>query len=240
MGTVAYRWSAFEVADCRLRPYEVSTVTTSPLRVDVFSDIVCPWCFIGRKRLRDALDTRDDARDAVVVHHSYLLDPSVPKEGLDLRATLARKYGGDPERMFAGVEAAARESGITLDFKKVERMPSTVDAHTILRHADKKGTQVPFVDALFDAYFLNGQDIGDANLLLALAVKHGFSHDEAEALLQDDAERAQTKEDALQASQSGISGVPFFIFNEELAFSGAQPQAIFEKVLGQVLDKASE
>lgn len=214
-------------------------MTTAPLRVDVFADIVCPWCFIGRKRLKDALAEVPGASDASISHHTFLLDPTVPKEGLDLRATLARKYGGDPARMFKGVEAAAADAGLFLDFSKIQRMPSTLNAHTLLRHSLAKGTQAAFLDALYDAYFMNAQDIGDVNTLISIAAKHGFEADDAAALLADTEEEAQTRNEAAAASQGGIQGVPFFVFNEELAFSGAQPLAVFKQVLDKVLAKPS-
>ncbi|HEY5146143.1 MAG TPA: DsbA family oxidoreductase [Polyangiaceae bacterium] len=206
----------------------------APLRIDVVSDIVCPWCYIGTRRLEQAIDSLDGAGSAeapLVAYHPFLLDPSIPAAGVDLREQLRRKYGGDPEAMFARVEAAARETGIPLDFAKVQRMVSTVGAHTLLRHAAARGTQRALADALFEAYFLDGRDIGQATVLAVLAERQGFSADEALRLIGDEKERRRTREDAEESEQRGVEGVPFFMFGDRLALSGAQPLKVFRSTI---------
>jgi predicted DsbA family dithiol-disulfide isomerase len=206
----------------------------APLRIDVVSDIVCPWCYIGTRRLEQAIDSLGGAGSAdapVVAYHPFLLDPSIPAAGVDLRQQLRRKYGGDPEAMFARVEAAARETGIPLDFAKVQRMVSTVGAHTLLRHAAARGTQRTLADALFEAYFLDGRDIGQASVLAALAERQGFSADEALSLIGDENERRRTREDAEESERRGVEGVPFFMFGDRLALSGAQPLKVFRSTI---------
>jgi predicted DsbA family dithiol-disulfide isomerase len=208
--------------------------TMAPLRIDVVSDIVCPWCYIGTRRLEQAIDSLDGAGSAeapLVAYHPFLLDPSIPAAGVDLREQLRRKYGGDPEAMFARVEAAARETGIPLDFAKVQRMVSTVGAHTLLRHAAARGTQRALADALFEAYFLDGRDIGQATVLAVLAERQGFSADEALRLIGDEKERRRTREDAEESEQRGVEGVPFFMFGDRLALSGAQPLKVFRSTI---------
>src|SRR5580658_347341 len=118
------------------------------LSIDIVSDVICPWCFIGARRLDQALASLTEPITAEVSFHPFLLDPKTPPEGADLRERLRAKYGVDPERMFARVEAAARESGIPLDFSKVRRTPSTVAAHTLLDAAYPKGTQHALAGAL--------------------------------------------------------------------------------------------
>ena len=208
--------------------------TMAPLRIDVVSDIVCPWCYIGTRRLEQAIDSLDGAGSAeapLVAYHPFLLDPSIPAAGVDLREQLRRKYGGDPEAMFARVEAAARETGIPLDFAKVQRMVSTVGAHTLLRHAAARGTQRALADALFEAYFLDGRDIGQATVLAVLAERQGFSADEALRLIGDEKERRRTREDAEESERRGVEGVPFFMFGDRLALSGAQPLTVFRSTI---------
>jgi predicted DsbA family dithiol-disulfide isomerase len=208
--------------------------TMAPLRIDVVSDIVCPWCYIGTRRLEQAIDSLDGAGSAeapLVAYHPFLLDPSIPAAGVDLREQLRRKYGGDPEAMFARVEAAARETGIPLDFAKVQRMVSTVGAHTLLRHAAARGTQRALADALFEAYFLDGRDIGQATVLAVLAERQGFSADEALRLIGDEKERRRTREDAEESERRGVEGVPFFMFGDRLALSGAQPLKVFRSTI---------
>ena len=208
--------------------------TMAPLRIDVVSDIVCPWCYIGTRRLEQAIDSLDGAGSAeapLVAYHPFLLDPSIPAAGVDLREQLRRKYGGDPEAMFARVEAAARETGIPLDFAKVQRMVSTVGAHTLLRHAAARGTQRALAAALFEAYFLDGRDIGQATVLAVLAERQGFSADEALRLIGDEKERRRTREDAEESERRGVEGVPFFMFGDRLALSGAQPLKVFRSTI---------
>jgi predicted DsbA family dithiol-disulfide isomerase len=195
------------------------------IQVDVVSDIICPWCFIGARRLGQALASLPEV-EANVVYRPFLLDPTIPAEGTDLRERLRKKYNADPDTMFGRVEAAARETGIPLDFKKVTRTVSTIAGHTLLRHALDKGTQRALADALFDAYFLQGRDIGQAETLAELATAHGFTVDEVLALLRDDAELAATRSEAAEAARSGVQGVPFFVFGGRLAVSGAQPVSV--------------
>lgn len=202
------------------------------LTIDVVSDIVCPFCLIGARRLDDALAATPGV-DATVRFHPFLLDPSIPKEGVDLRANLAKKFGGDPKAMFGRVEAMARESGIPLDFEKVRRYPSTVAAHTLIRHADAKGTQRAVARALFEAYFLNEKDVSDPATLGAIGAAHGFSADEVIALVTDEKELAATRKEAGDAAEQGISGVPFFVFAEKYAVSGAQPVEILKQAIAK-------
>jgi predicted DsbA family dithiol-disulfide isomerase len=197
-----------------------------PLSIAIVSDVVCPWCLIGTSRLEKALESFPDL-DVEVTYLPFLLDPSTPMEGGDLREALKKKFGGNPEAMFGRVEAAARETGIPLDFAKVRRYANTLKAHTLLRHARAKGTQRALAKALFDAYFMEGRDVGTEDVLLEVATAHGFTRAEAEALLHDDAELAATRKEATAMAQQGIDGVPFFILGERLAVPGAQPVEVF-------------
>jgi predicted DsbA family dithiol-disulfide isomerase len=204
------------------------------LAIDLVSDVVCPWCFIGKRRLEQALSLTPEVH-ATVTFRPFQLDPSTPPEGTDLRETLRRKYGGEPDAMFARVEAVAREAGIPLDFQKIRRSCNTLRAHTLLRHALAKGTQTALADALFDGYFLRGLDIGQVAVLTELAVKHGFAADEAHALLTDQAELDTTRAEATALAGQGIRGVPFFILGGKLALSGAQPIEVFRGAIAQAL-----
>jgi predicted DsbA family dithiol-disulfide isomerase len=204
----------------------------TPLTVDVVSDMVCPFCLIGVRRLEQVLAETPDV-EAKVRFHAFLLDPSIPTEGRDLRETLKRKFGGDPEQMFGRVEAMARETGIPLDFAKVQRQASTVRAHTLVRHAEEKGTQQALAGALFEAYFLEGKDIGDVEVLVALADDHGFTEEEARRIVADDAELAETRAEAQAAAGQGISGVPYFVFGGKVAVNGAQPKEMFVQAISR-------
>jgi predicted DsbA family dithiol-disulfide isomerase len=206
------------------------------LAVDVVSDVVCPWCFIGTRRLEDALAQLPDVK-AKVSYHPFLLDPTTPPEGEDLRERLRKKYGGDPERLFANVEEAAHSSGIALDFSKVRKSVSTVAAHTLVRHAADRNTQPAFARALFGAYFLEGKDIGQADVLADIATNHGFTKEEALKLATDPAELSITRKDASDAAAQGIRGVPFFVLDGRLAISGAQPPNVFFEGIQRALQE---
>ncbi len=199
----------------------------SPLTIDFVSDVVCPWCFIGFTRLEQAL-AKTGEESAQVTLRPFQLDPSTPPEGADLRERLASKYGMDPEKMFGRVEAAARESGIPLDFAKVRRTPNTLKAHVLLSAAIEKGTQRALARALFGAYFLEGLDIGETSVLVGLAVQHGFTTEQAEAVFADAKALQQTTDEARDLAAQGISGVPFTVFDGKLAVSGAQPVEAFQ------------
>ncbi|MGZ5966864.1 MAG: DsbA family oxidoreductase [Polyangiales bacterium] len=209
-------------------------VLSRPLRIDVVSDVICPWCLIGEKRLRDALAKRPDI-DAKIVFHPFLLDPGTPAEGADLRERLRAKYRVDPEKMFARVEQAARESGIPLDFAKVRRTPNTLPAHVLIGHAEERGTQLALVRAIFEAYFLQGKDVGDPDVLAEIASHHGFEVDEARGLATNESERERVRAEAQASAEEGVQGVPFFVLDQRLAFSGAQPIQIFLRAFDQAL-----
>jgi len=200
---------------------------SQPYRIEVVSDFVCPWCFIGTRRLEQVLE----GKEAEVAYRPFLLDPSIPLEGVDLRESLKKKFGRDPEGMFGRVEEAARETGIALDFSKVRRYPSTVRAHALTRHAAEKGTQRALANALFEANFLEGRDIGAIDVLADIAQKHGFDRDEAIRIIEDESELDQARKEARESAGAGIGGVPFFVFAGRFAVSGAQPVAVFEKAL---------
>ncbi|MBX3263799.1 MAG: DsbA family oxidoreductase [Labilithrix sp.] len=197
--------------------------------IDFISDVICPWCFIGLRRLESAL-AEEGAAGAAITFHPFQLDPSTPPEGADLRERLAGKFGGDPEPMFRKVEAAARESGIPLDFAKVRRTPNTLSAHTLITRAHEKGTQRALAGALFEAYFLEGKDVGSRDVLVEIAAGHGFAKAEARDILEDRAALDLTRTEAHAMSSQGIRGVPFTIFAGKLAVSGAQPTSAFRDV----------
>lgn len=199
------------------------------LAIDVFTDIVCPWCFIGNERLESVLGS--ETREVVVTHHPFLLDPTTPPEGFNVQEYLRRKYGGDPLRMFASVEAQAKASGIPLDLTRQPRSYQTLKAHTLVRHAEPKGTQRALLRALFRAYFLDAKNIGDEAVLATLAAEHGFGEEEALALVRDEAELALTRSETEDAAASGIRGVPLFIFAGQRAVSGAQPEEVLRAAI---------
>lgn len=208
------------------------------LVVNLVADFVCPWCLIGSVRLDQAIAevrTTTTLPEVRVVHQPFLLDPEAPSEGRDLREHLRAKYGAVPDTMFARVEQAAKESGILLDFAKVETFPSTVKAHTLVQHALEIGTQRAFVKNLYEAYFLEGRNIGDEHVLLDIAKEHGLSEETTRALMTNETELAETRAEARGAKEQGITGVPFFVFDGRFAVSGAQGVPVLAEALRRAL-----
>jgi predicted DsbA family dithiol-disulfide isomerase len=201
---------------------------SSAYSIVVVSDFVCPWCLIGTRRLEVFLAKHE----ASVTFRPFLLDPTIPREGVDLRAHLAKKFGSVPDSMFGRVEQAARDVNVNLDFEKVRRYPSTLAAHAIVRNA-KPETHLALGHALFDAYFMEGRDIGDAEVLADIAAAHGFDRADAMRIARDDNELQKARDEAREMSEEGIRGVPFFVFNERVAISGAQPLEVFERAFAE-------
>jgi len=143
-----------------------------PLPIDLFTDIVCPWCFVGNERLERVLAA--SGQPAVVSHHPFLLHPDAPPEGTDIPAMIRERYGIDPQKVWGRLEAEARKSGIELDLSKVRYSYPTVRAHTLIRQAAAKGTQRALVRELFRANFLDAKNISDPEVLTEIAVRHGF------------------------------------------------------------------
>ncbi len=203
------------------------------LAIDVFSDVVCPWCYLGTERLAQTLDHLGLADSATVRYRPFLLQPDTPPEGVNVHERLQRRYG-DLRVLLARVEGAARESGLALDLSKQPMSYPTVAAHTLLRHAAGRGTQQSLARALFHAYFDDALVISDPIVLAEIAGAHGFEPAEAARLATDASELAKTRREAAGAAERGITGVPFFVFNDRFTVPGAQS----ETVLRSVIEKA--
>jgi predicted DsbA family dithiol-disulfide isomerase len=208
------------------------------LKIDVYSDVVCPWCFIGAERLRQVLASLPEPMDVELSYKTYLLDPGTPAEGKDLARRLEAKYGLPAAEIFSRPTAAAQELGLPLDFSKVPNTYNTINAHTLLRHA-APGQQAALARAFFEAYFLEGKNISQEAVLQPLAQAHGFSAETVSKLLADEAEKRETLLAASDTQKLGIRGVPTFVFNDRVGFSGAQPEAIFRQAIAESLEPAS-
>ena len=208
------------------------------LKVDVYSDVVCPWCFIGAERLRQVLGSLPEPMDIELSYKTYLLDPGVPAEGRDLAKRLEAKYGRSAAEIFARPTEAARELGLPLDFAKVPMSYNSLNAHTLMRHA-APDQQAALARALFEAYFLQGKNISQEEVLLPLATAHGFSADQVKGLLADEGERNATLLAANDTQKLGIHGVPTYVFNDRVGFSGAQPEAIFRQAIAESLESGA-
>ncbi|HZL20802.1 MAG TPA: DsbA family oxidoreductase [Polyangia bacterium] len=209
------------------------TAARRPIAIDLFTDIVCPWCFLGNERLERVLAAT--GQPAEVSHHPFVLDPHTPPEGKDIPAMLREKYGVDPKQVWGRLEAEGRKSGIEVDLSKVRYSYPTIRAHTLVRLAAAKGTQRALVRDLFRANFLEARDISDLDVLTELAARHGFAAEEVAGLLTDERQLTTTRREAAEAAASGITGVPFYILDQRYAISGAQP----EEVLRSAIERAA-
>lgn len=204
----------------------------TPVVLEVWSDIACPWCYIGKKRFETAL-ARFPHRDQVqVVWRSYLLSPDTPvglrRPEVDALVEMKGMPADQVRQMFAHVAANAAAEGLTMDFDTVIAA-NTVDAHRLVHIAGDRGEDV--MNALFRAHFEQGRVVDDRDELVAIAAEVGLDADEIRAALDSDAEADRVEDDLAQARALGITGVPFFVANRAIAVSGAQPAEVFTQLL---------
>ena len=209
------------------------------LKIDLFTDIVCPWCLVGSARLDQAIAALPDDVVVDVENHPFYLNPNTPPEGVDVAQMLREKYGRDPKEMWARVEGEAQKSGIDLDLSQQPRSFPTQKGHTLVRLARDKGTQHAFANAIASAYFLGHEQVNEDEVLAGIATRFGFTREEALADMHDAQELAISHELAIDAARQGIQGVPFFIFDSRFAVSGCQPQEVFGMAFAKALEEAA-
>ncbi len=214
-----------------------SNTITEPLTIDVVSDIVCPWCYIGKRRLERALALRPDV-PVEVRWRPFFLNPWVPREGVDRDQYLETKFGSvDAYKSIAKrVEAAAAQEGLVYALDKIARQPNTIDAHRLIRWAHERGNAPKMKQRLMELYFREGGDLTDREVLVQAAREAGLDPEEARRDLASERDVAEVEADAARANQAGINGVPFFIFGNKLGVSGAQSP----EILASAIDKARE
>lgn len=198
-------------------------------QIDIFSDVICPWCFIGKRRLERALKIRP-LSDLKIQWRAFQLNPEMPPEGMPRKAYLENKFGG-PERaqqIYDNIRRMGDGEGIDFQFEKIERTPNTVLAHRAINLATTKEAADALVENLFNAYFIEGVDIGDLDNLVALAEASEMDGDETREWLEGKGGVTDVMAETRFAYENGINGVPCFIFNRQYAVSGAQePEAFF-------------
>ncbi len=200
------------------------------MHLDVYIDTVCPWCLIGKRRLERALAS-DAGQDIAVRWRAFQLNPEMPGEGMDRRLYLEMKFGGaaNAERVYGQVREAGESEDIPFAFDAIGRTPNTIDSHRLIRFAGGRGRQDETVEALFDAYFLRGKDIGDREVLSALAAAAGLDAEEARVFLESDLEDQAVREEDAAARRAGQQGVPTFIVNGRYTLSGAHLPEVLQK-----------
>ena len=200
--------------------------------IDIISDFVCPWCYIGKRHL-DALRAEADIETR---WHPYLLHPEMPAGGIDRAELVRAKFGSEERARELGrtVEAAACEAGLFIALGKAPRVPDTRDAHRLMRWATGQGVADALAESLFAAYFVDGRDIGDAEVLADLGANVGLDRAVVVKLLASDADREAVQAQADHARAIGVSGVPTMVFDRKLAVVGAQPVEALRTAVAQV------
>ncbi|WP_372615095.1 DsbA family oxidoreductase [Aquicoccus sp.] len=205
------------------------------VKLDIFSDPICPWCYIGKTLLDRALESRPD-HPFTVEWHPYQLNPDMPPEGMDRRSYLETKFGGKEAAFeaYKPVVARAQEAGLDIAFDKIARTPNTLDAHRLTHWAGIEGRQTPVVAALFRAYFQDGRDIADHEVLADIADAAGLDAAVILKLLQSEADRDEILARDTGAREMGVTAVPTFIVAGQHAVPGAQPVELWQKVIDDI------
>ena len=209
--------------------------TLKPLKIDIVSDVVCPWCYIGKRRIENALALVPDV--PVEVHwRPFFLNPWVPREGISREEYLTTKFGSvDAYKGIAGrVVAAADEEGLTYRPDLVRRQPNTIDCHRLIHWAEAVGKAAEMKQRLMELYFRDGGDLTAIDVLVQAAADCGLDPDDVRRRLATDEDVALVSSQAQEASDKGISGVPTFVFAQKYAVSGAQPADLLARAIRQV------
>lgn len=201
--------------------------------VDVFQDTVCPWCRIGKHNLKTAL-TQWQGEAVEVRYHPFFLNPNTPPEGYDFKAYMAEKFGGMQglSALFEGPRKAGERVGLTFNFDKVTHSPNSLDSHRLVALAPEDKREA-MLEAIYKAYFEDGLNIGDIEVLATIAEQQGLDKAEITAQLRSDVGRDDVRAQAQWASEAGVSGVPLFVFNGTHVLSGAHPPTTLLSALQQ-------
>jgi predicted DsbA family dithiol-disulfide isomerase len=205
------------------------------MKIDIVADTVCPWCYIGKRRLEHALAARPQL-GLEIVWRPFFLNPDMPSEGMDRAEYMARKFGGRERagRIYSSVAEAGESEDIKFRFDLIKRSPNTVNSHRLIHFAGLMERQEEIVEAIYRAYFLEGRDIGDVGVLSELAAEAGISSAEATRYLQAGTDRDVVVAGDERARSLGVNGVPCFIIERKYAVSGAQLPEVFHQVFDLV------
>ena len=200
------------------------------VKLDVISDPICPWCYIGKANLDRALARHPD--------HPFQLNPEMPSGGMDRREYLETKFGGRDNAIavYSRIEEAAKVVGLKINFEGIKRTPNTIDAHRLIHWAGLEGLQTAIVSALFKAYLVDGRDIGDRPTLLDVAASCGMDKAMTELLFEGGADVADIRSRDAHARGKGVTGVPTFVVDNLHVVAGAQPPELWDQVVKDIVD----
>lgn len=216
-------------------------MTKPVIKVSVVSDVVCPWCYIGKRRLEKAMDKVSDKFTFDVEYLPFELNPQMPEEGVNQKEYLSKKFGGEARynQITGHTTSVAATEGLSFDFGSQLVSPNTRNAHRIIQLAKESNRQLPVVEALFKAYFSEGVDLSNHTNLIDIAEKCGMDRNEVKSLLQSDTGTAEVEMTEHQLQQLGISGVPFYIVDNKFGISGAQSPEAFIQAFEEVATSKS-
>lgn len=207
------------------------------MKIEIWSDYVCPFCYIGKKQLEQAIEDTGFAGQVELVYKSYQLDPTTPVDtNVSTFEALAKKYGMSLEKakeMTQGVAARAKEVGLNYNFDRLME-ENTLKAHRLVKWAEQQGDATALVEALLHGYFIEAKRIGHDNVLVDIAEQVGMNRDEVAKVLASDEYKSEVESDIQEGLELGVRGVPFFVVNRKYGISGAQPQEVFEDTLRKV------
>jgi predicted DsbA family dithiol-disulfide isomerase len=209
------------------------------MHIQIYSDMVCPWCRIGMKNLSDAIDlwAEQTAEEITVSHHAFLLDPSLPPEGLPYKASMEKKMGSEKlEPALKRITESGAEVGLTFRFDRINRMPNTVLAHRAAAVLPEE-QRSRWIDAVMTAYFEFGRDIAKREVLLEIATDIGLNAHTLENKLESEEGTAEVDQDLERARSMGISGVPFYVIDGKYGLSGAYPAAEFVRAFEKIAER---
>jgi predicted DsbA family dithiol-disulfide isomerase len=208
------------------------------IRLDIFSDPVCPWCYLGKANLDRALEAAAD-HPFQIEWHPFQLNPDMPSEGVDKRSYLAARFGGEAkvDEIHDRLRQIARQNGVDLDPDVPKRIPNTLNTHRLIHWAGIEGKQTPVVAALFRAYWKEGRDIGNSSVLADIAGAAGMDRAATLRLLQSDADADDLRARDQDARDKGVTAVPTFLIAQQYVVSGAQPPDVWAKVIAELAGK---
>ena len=206
-------------------------------KLDIISDPICPWCYIGKTKLDRALEKHPE-HNFILAWHPFQLNPSMPSEGMDRREYLEAKFGGKERavEVYSDIANAAEAAGLEINFEGIKRTPSTLNAHRLLHWAALEGKQNAVVDRLFKAYFREGHDISSHDILTNIATSVGMQADVTRHLLMSSADEKDIQDRDAAARERGVSGVPCFVIGNHYVIQGAQDTELWERVIAELAD----
>ncbi len=210
------------------------------MKIDIISDTVCPWCLIGKRKLEKALEQRPDLT-VEIAWHPFQLHPDMPVEGADRKEFIAKKFGSveRARELYENVERAGSAVGLDFNFSKIARSPNTLNSHRLIKWASSAGVQDELVEILFRRFFMDGEDLGDTEVLIQAATEAGMDTTIVRDLLNSDRDLDMVAQEDARAREMGVSGVPFFIIDEKYAVSGAQDSSVFLQIIEKIEQEAS-